>query len=79
MDMSDPKDYVHKGEFGTPAWCQAAARLGVALIEAANPDNTKWLQPSRELARLPETEWGVPIFSEMTDDQQAHFLRLLGR
>jgi len=52
---------------------------GVGESLAANPDNTKWLQRSTELEGLPETEWGVPIFSKMTDEQKTHFLRLLGR
>jgi hypothetical protein len=30
------------------------------------------------LEGLPETEWGVPVFSKMTDEQKARFIELLG-
>ncbi len=39
---------------------------------------TKWLLPSPELEGLPETVWGVPVFTEMTDEQKAGFVRLIG-
>jgi hypothetical protein len=52
---------------------------GVGESLAANPNNTRWLIRSPELEGLPETEWGVPIFTDMTDDQKARFLHLLGR
>ncbi len=34
--------------------------------------------PSPEFAGLPVTELGVPVFSEMTAEQKAAFLGLLG-
>jgi len=39
----------------------------------------KRLKPSPELADLPKTEWGVPVVSQMTDEQKTYFLKLLGR
>ena len=53
--------------------------LGIGEVLAANTGKeTKWLQCSPELEGLPETDWGVPIFTKMTDEQKAHFARLLG-
>jgi hypothetical protein len=43
-----------------------------------NKDRTKRLRRSPELEDLPETEWGVPVFSQMTDEQKARFIALLG-
>jgi len=36
------------------------------------------IRPSPELEDLPVTELGVPIFSQMTEEQKARFIRLLG-
>ena len=52
---------------------------GIGESLAGNPDNRKWLQRSQELEGLPETEWGVPIFTKMTEEQKVYFLKLLGR
>jgi hypothetical protein len=38
----------------------------------------KRLIHSPELAEFPKTRWGVPIVSDMSDEQQARFLALLG-
>jgi len=51
---------------------------GVGEVLAENKDKTKRLQRSPELEHLPETEWGVPVFSRMTDEQKARFIALLG-
>lgn len=52
---------------------------GIGEVLSTNTANeTKWLRRSPELEGLPETEWGVPIFTEMTDGQKARFIRLLG-
>ncbi len=50
---------------------------GVGEVLAVNKDKTKRLQRSPELEGLPETEWGVPVFSQMTDEQKARFIELL--
>jgi hypothetical protein len=50
--------------------------IGEALAE--NKDKNKRLRRSPELEGLPETEWGVPVFSQMTDEQKARFTALLG-
>ncbi len=34
---------------------------------------------SPEVKDLPQTDWGVPIFTEMTEEQKTDFLRLIGR
>jgi len=39
----------------------------------------KRLRPSPEVKDLPMTEFGVPIFTKMTDEQKASFIKLLGR
>jgi hypothetical protein len=39
----------------------------------------KRLKRSPELDDLPETEYRVPIFSKMTDEQKERFIKLLGR
>lgn len=52
---------------------------GIGDVLSANTENeTKWLQHSSELEGLPETAWGVPVFTKMTDEQKAHFIKLLG-
>jgi hypothetical protein len=51
---------------------------GVGEVLAVNEDKTKRLRRSPELEDLPETEWGVPVFSKMTDEQKARFIALLG-
>jgi len=53
---------------------------GIGDVLAANTGKeAKWLRRSPELEGLPETAWGVPIFTKMTDEKKAHFIRLLGR
>jgi hypothetical protein len=52
---------------------------GIGEVLAVNKDKTKRLRRSPELEGLPETEWGVPVFSQMTDEQKARFIELLGR
>lgn len=37
------------------------------------------LKPSPEVMDLPQTAWGVPILSEMSDQQKADFYTLIGR
>ena len=51
---------------------------GVGEVLAVNQDKTKRLQRSPELEGLPESEWGVPVFSQMTDEQKIRFVELLG-
>ena len=51
---------------------------GVGEVLAENKDKTTRLRRSPELEDLPETDWGVPVFSRMTDEQKARFIDLLG-
>ena len=51
---------------------------GVGEALAENKDKSKRLRRSPELEDLPETEWGVPVFSQMTDEQKARVTALLG-
>jgi hypothetical protein len=51
---------------------------GIGEVLAENKDKTIRLRRSPELEDLPETEWGVPVFSKMTDEQKALFIALLG-
>ena len=37
------------------------------------------LKPSPEVKDLPQTQWGVPILTEMTDEQKEGFYKLIGR
>ncbi|GAG34221.1 unnamed protein product, partial [marine sediment metagenome] len=39
----------------------------------------KRLRLSPEVKDLPQTAFGIPIFTKMTDEQKASFLKLLGR
>ena len=50
---------------------------GIGEVLAENKEKTLRLVRSPELEGLPETEWGVPVFSQMTDEQKARFIRLL--
>lgn len=53
---------------------------GIGEILSANTSReTKWLRRSPELEDLPETKWGVPIFTKMTNEQRVRFIKLLGR
>jgi hypothetical protein len=51
---------------------------GIGEVLAVNKDKTKRLLRSPELENLPETEWGVPVFSRMTEEQKVRFIALLG-
>lgn len=54
---------------------------GIGEALGTNPDMAahKWrLKRSPELEGFPETEWGVPVFQEMNDDQKRRFLCLMG-
>ena len=52
---------------------------GIGEVLSANTGReAKWLQRSPELEGLPETAWGVPIFTKMTDKQKARFIKLVG-
>ena len=37
------------------------------------------LKPSPEVKDLPQTEWGVPVLTEMTEEQKEEFYKLIGR
>jgi hypothetical protein len=50
---------------------------GVGEALGVNADKTKRLLRSPELEDLPETEWGVPVYSRMTNEQRARFTALL--
>ena len=63
----------HHGREDCPVWPP-----GVGEALASSKDNAKRLLRSPELEGLPETAWGVPIFSEMTEEQKARFVKLLG-
>ena len=52
---------------------------GIGEVLAENKDKSRRLKRSPELEGLPETEWGVPIFTQMTDKQKAQFINLLGK
>ena len=41
-------------------------------------ETAKKLRPSDEVANLPQTQWGVPIWVDMSDQQKQDFLRLIG-
>ena len=82
----DPK-VAKEGEPACPA-CQSPDHErqdcpvwppGIGEVLAENKDKSLRLKRSPELEGFAETEWGVPIFSEMTDQQKVHFLKLLGR
>ena len=51
--------------------------IGVGESLAANPDHRWRLKRSQELEGLPESEWGVPIFSDMDEAQKEYFIKLL--
>ncbi len=51
---------------------------GIGEVLAENKDKARRLKRSPELEGFPETVWGVPIFSKMTDEQKARFIKLLG-
>jgi hypothetical protein len=51
--------------------------VGIGEALASNPDNRWRLLRSRELEGFPESDWGVPVFSEMDDQQKARFKKLL--
>jgi ribosomal protein L37AE/L43A len=59
--------------------------IGEALAAGASEGGglhnltAKRLRRSPELDDLPETEYGVPIFTKMTDKQKERFIKLLGR
>jgi hypothetical protein len=50
---------------------------GIGEVLAENKDKTNRLIRSPELEGLPETTWGVPIFSAMTPEQRTRFTQLL--
>ena len=52
--------------------------LGIGEALGNNPDHRWRLKRSLELEEYPETNWGVPIFSDMTVKQQEAFKSLLG-
>jgi len=55
---------------------------GIGEALGSNPDSAahKWrLKRSPELEGFPESEWGVPIFSDMDREQQERFLGILGQ
>jgi len=54
---------------------------GIGEALASNPDSRdgNWrLKRSPELEGLPESAWGVPVLEEMSEDQKAQFISLLG-
>ena len=67
---------------GSPIW---PAGIGEALsVDAENGGGlhnftAKRLKHSHEVKDLPQTEWGVPILTKMTDEQKEDFYKLIGR
>jgi len=65
-----------------PAWPEG---IGAALsVEQENGGGLHnftalHLKPSPEVMDLPQTDWGVPDLSEMTDQQKEDFYTLIGR
>lgn len=51
--------------------------IGEVLAENTGKEPL-WLKRSPELEDLAETEWGVPVFSEMTDGQKVRYIALVG-
>ena len=51
---------------------------GIGEALGNNPDHRWRLKRSPELEGFPETEWGVPIFSDMDEAQKTAFKKLLG-
>jgi len=57
--------------------------IGEALVgidgEGLHNITAKRIKHSPELIEFPNTEYGVPIFAKMTDEQKTRFYKLLGR
>ena len=57
--------------------------IGEALVgidgEGLHNITARRLKHSPELLDFPQTEYGVPIFAKMTDEQKTRFYKLLGR
>jgi len=57
--------------------------IGEALVgiagEGLHNVTARRLKHSPELRDFPHTEYGVPVFTRMTDEQKTRFIRLLGR
>ena len=57
--------------------------IGEALVgidgEGLHNITAKRIKHSPELIEFPPTEYGVPIFAKMTDEQKTRFYKLLGR
>lgn len=51
---------------------------GIGEALGNNPGNRWRLKRSPELEGFPESSWGVPVFSDMTEEQKEAFKRLLG-
>ena len=59
---------------------EIAQALGKGAEEGGGLHNetAKRLIPSPEVATLPQTKWGVPVWTEMSDEQKTDFLKLIG-
>jgi hypothetical protein len=65
---------------GKAVWPPAiAAALIGTNNESLHNITARRLLHSPELKDLPQTAFGVPILTKMTDEEKAHFYRLLGR
>lgn len=65
-----------------PVWPPGIGEaLSVGIEEESGLHNltAKRLEHSPELAEFPKTGWGVPLFTEMNEEQQARFLKLIGK
>ena len=80
------EDYVGRpnplGLGGGPPWVwpkEIVEALSKGSEEGGGLHNiaAKMQKPSPEFADLPTTELGVPIFSKMTEEQKAGFLKLM--
>jgi hypothetical protein len=73
---------ARKTNYDGPTWPPGVGQsLSVEMENGGGLHNftALHLKPSPEVKDLPQTEWGVPILTEMTDDQKEEFYKLIGR
>jgi len=63
---------------GSVSFARASIKKPWPFVASAVSSTAKRLKPSPEVKDLPQTEWGVLILSEMTDEQKAGFYKLIG-
>lgn len=71
-----------KTNYDGPAWPPGIGEsLSVEMENGGGLHNftALHLKPSPEVEDLPQTDWGVPILTEMTEQQKEDFYKLIGR